>query len=154
MGRRVLRRHIWGFSLCLCPIKGTPGLNELKIFIFYLSYHRIDTYFVEFEFQQESPSPKATSPRAKHSEKNAPPSPTQADKPPVNPTQSEDVPYCIALYDFLGETPEDLSFVPGDRIELLEHVGTDWLKGLLRGNTGIFPAAFVEIHKDLAGTVI
>ena len=29
MGRRVLRRHIWGYSVCLCPIKGTPGLNEL-----------------------------------------------------------------------------------------------------------------------------
>ena len=30
MGRRLLRRHIWGYSVCLCPIKGTPGLNELK----------------------------------------------------------------------------------------------------------------------------
>ena len=29
MGRRVLRRHIWGYSVCLCPIKRTPGLNEL-----------------------------------------------------------------------------------------------------------------------------
>ena len=29
MGRRVLRRHIWGYSVCLCPIKGAPGLNEL-----------------------------------------------------------------------------------------------------------------------------
>ena len=24
------RRHIWGYSVCLCPIKGTQGLNELK----------------------------------------------------------------------------------------------------------------------------
>ena len=30
MGRRVLRRHIWGYSVCLCPTKGTPGLNELS----------------------------------------------------------------------------------------------------------------------------
>ena len=30
MGRRILRRHIWGYSVCLCPIKGTPGFNELK----------------------------------------------------------------------------------------------------------------------------
>ena len=30
MGRRVLRRHIWGYAVCLCPIKGTPGLNELN----------------------------------------------------------------------------------------------------------------------------
>ena len=27
--RRRTRRHIWGYSVCLCPIKGTPGLNEL-----------------------------------------------------------------------------------------------------------------------------
>ena len=30
MGRRVLRRHIWGYSVCLFPIKGTPGLYELR----------------------------------------------------------------------------------------------------------------------------
>ena len=28
--RRVLRRHIWGYSGCLGPTKGTPGLNELN----------------------------------------------------------------------------------------------------------------------------
>ena len=30
MGRRVLRRHIWGYSVCLCPIKRTQGLYGLK----------------------------------------------------------------------------------------------------------------------------
>ena len=30
MGRRVLRRHILGYSVCLCPIKGKPDLNELS----------------------------------------------------------------------------------------------------------------------------
>ena len=29
MGRRVLRRHTWGYSVCLCPIKRTPGLYGL-----------------------------------------------------------------------------------------------------------------------------
>ena len=24
-------RHIWGYAVCLCPIKGTPGLNELSL---------------------------------------------------------------------------------------------------------------------------
>ena len=28
-----MRRPIWGYAVCLCPIKGTPGLNELKIFV-------------------------------------------------------------------------------------------------------------------------
>ena len=31
MGRRVLRGHIWDYSVCLCPIKGTPDLNELMM---------------------------------------------------------------------------------------------------------------------------
>ena len=30
MGRRVLRRPISGFAVCLCPIKRTPGLNKKK----------------------------------------------------------------------------------------------------------------------------
>ena len=29
MGRRVLRRYIWGCSVCICPIKRTPGLYGL-----------------------------------------------------------------------------------------------------------------------------
>ena len=29
MGRRVLRRYIWGYSVCLCPIKRTQGLYGL-----------------------------------------------------------------------------------------------------------------------------
>ena len=24
------RGHIWGYAVCLCPIKGTPGVNELS----------------------------------------------------------------------------------------------------------------------------
>ena len=61
------------------------------------------------------------------------------------------MPYCVAIYDFSGETLDDLSFVSGDRIELLEHVGADWLKGSLNGRTGMFPSAFVEIHEDITG---
>ena len=30
MGRRVLRHHIWGYSVCLCPIKRMPDLYGLK----------------------------------------------------------------------------------------------------------------------------
>ena len=30
MGRHVLLRRIWGYAVCLCPTKGTPGLNELN----------------------------------------------------------------------------------------------------------------------------
>ena len=30
-GRRDLRCHIWGYAVCLCPTKRTPGLYELRI---------------------------------------------------------------------------------------------------------------------------
>ena len=33
MGCRVLRLLIWGFTVCLCPTKGTPGLNESTLVI-------------------------------------------------------------------------------------------------------------------------
>ena len=33
MERRVLRRHIWGYSVCLCPTNRTLGLNEFTKFI-------------------------------------------------------------------------------------------------------------------------
>ena len=54
MGRRVLRRHIWGYSVCLCPIKRTPVLNELstepivKIEAYYLYRQFIDIIMLIF----------------------------------------------------------------------------------------------------------
>ena len=68
MGRRVLRRHIWGYSVCLCPIKRTSGLNELNqqfnsyywhmplllvnltVIIGYISFHYRSTMDVELYF--------------------------------------------------------------------------------------------------------
>ena len=45
MGRHVLRCHIWGYSVLLCPIKRKPGLFGLivqflssEVIVFYLSY--------------------------------------------------------------------------------------------------------------------
>ena len=34
MGRRALRRLIWGYSVCLCPIKRTPGLYGLTKWVY------------------------------------------------------------------------------------------------------------------------
>ena len=31
MGRRILRRHICCYSVCICPIKRTPGIYELNL---------------------------------------------------------------------------------------------------------------------------
>ncbi|TNM96131.1 hypothetical protein fugu_015792 [Takifugu bimaculatus] len=50
----------------------------------------------------------------------------------------------LALHSYDSSNPEDLSFHQGDRITLLSKVNQDWLEGEFNGNTGIFPAAFVE----------
>ena len=46
MGRRVLRRHIRGYSVCLCPTKMTLGLYELKTPIYVLQKDDILSVFI------------------------------------------------------------------------------------------------------------
>ena len=46
-----------------------------------------------------------------------------------------------AIYDFEGgQGPDELPFVKGDVISVLETVYADWWRGELRGRRGIFPA--------------
>ena len=40
-------------------------------------------------------------------------------------------------------------FSEGDTIILLEYIGTEWLRGELRGQRGMFPVAFVEVIEAL-----
>ena len=50
-----------------------------------------------------------------------------------------------ALYTFPGDTEGDLGFNEGEIIEVTEVIGDgEWLKGQHNGQTGIFPANFVE----------
>ena len=58
-------------------------------------------------------------------------------------------PHCRARFDYDGGEPGDLTFVADDIIQLKEKVGEEWLKGSLRGHTGIFPVEYVEILVDL-----
>uniref|UniRef100_A0A7N6C1B5 SH3 domain-containing protein n=1 Tax=Anabas testudineus TaxID=64144 RepID=A0A7N6C1B5_ANATE len=52
--------------------------------------------------------------------------------------------HLVALHSYDSSNPEDLSFHEGDTILLLSRVNQDWLEGQCNGNTGIFPASFVE----------
>ncbi|XP_023254333.1 neutrophil cytosol factor 2 [Seriola lalandi dorsalis] len=52
--------------------------------------------------------------------------------------------HLVALHSYESSNPEDLSFHEGDTITLLSRVNQDWLEGQCKGNTGIFPASFVE----------
>ncbi|XP_059121542.1 SH3 domain-containing protein 19 isoform X1 [Peromyscus eremicus] len=49
-----------------------------------------------------------------------------------------------ALYDFLGENEDELSFKAGDVITELEPVDDDWMSGELMGRSGIFPKNYVQ----------
>ncbi|XP_071263545.1 SH3 domain-containing protein 19-like [Salvelinus alpinus] len=57
---------------------------------------------------------------------------------------SSGVEWAVALYDFVGQTEEELSFQQGDRILVTQHVDAEWCSGRLNGREGFFPTAFVE----------
>ena len=44
----------------------------------------------------------------------------------------------------LPQDPEDLSFRPGDIIEIVEETNADWWKGRFNGKEGLFPSNHVE----------
>ena len=58
-------------------------------------------------------------------------------------------PYATAIHDFQGQSEAELSFLSGETIILLERINVEWLKGKLKTSTGIFPANFVQIERDL-----
>ncbi|XP_075899179.1 neutrophil cytosol factor 2 [Nelusetta ayraudi] len=53
----------------------------------------------------------------------------------------------VALHTYDSANPEDLTFREGDTITFLSRVNRDWLEGRFNGNTGIFPATFVDDAK-------
>lgn len=50
----------------------------------------------------------------------------------------------MALFDFPGQTAEDLSFHKGAVIQVTEHIGAEWRRGKLEGREGLYPAAFTQ----------
>ncbi|XP_052396185.1 SH3 domain-containing protein 19 [Carassius gibelio] len=53
----------------------------------------------------------------------------------------------VARFRFEGEEGE-LSFTEGDVITLMEYVNEEWGRGLLNGQTGIFPLNFIQAVED------
>ena len=58
-------------------------------------------------------------------------------------------PHCVALHSFDAAGPGELSIRPGDVILLVEKIDTDWVKGRLKGQEGMFPLGFVEVKVEL-----
>lgn len=52
--------------------------------------------------------------------------------------------WAVALFDFPGQTAEDLSFHKGALIQVTEHIDAEWRRGCLEGRDGLYPAAFTQ----------
>jgi len=50
-----------------------------------------------------------------------------------------------ALYEFVADHKDELSFHVGDVITVLEKTSEGWWKGKLRGEIGMFPIHFVQL---------
>uniref|UniRef100_A0A672U8Z0 SH3 domain-containing protein n=2 Tax=Strigops habroptila TaxID=2489341 RepID=A0A672U8Z0_STRHB len=56
----------------------------------------------------------------------------------------------LALYNFRGELPVELSFRKGERVSLVRRVDHNWYEGRISGTSrqGIFPATYVQVLKE------
>ncbi|XP_051801494.1 SH3 domain-containing protein 19 [Acanthochromis polyacanthus] len=68
---------------------------------------------------------------------------TQAAKP-----AQSGVEWVVALYDYAGNSEDDLSFQQGDCILITQHINAEWSCGRLSGREGLLPRAFVEATTD------
>ncbi|KAK5621120.1 hypothetical protein CRENBAI_013457 [Crenichthys baileyi] len=62
----------------------------------------------------------------------------------VKPSELETDEWVLALFDFPGQTAEDLSFHKGALIQVTKHVDAEWRRGRLDGRDGLYPAAFTQ----------
>lgn len=53
---------------------------------------------------------------------------------------------CVALFDYAG-IDGDLTFNEGDVIKITKKEG-DWWEGMIRGETGFFPANYVTVKEQ------
>lgn len=81
----------------------------------------------------------------------SPPMPCVPPPPPPSFDEYKEEPYGIALYDFEGETMEDLSFKMNEKIYLLSRLNEEWYMGRdRRGLEGMFPVNYVEVKVPLS----
>uniref|UniRef100_A0A8B9SS67 SH3 domain-containing protein n=1 Tax=Anas platyrhynchos TaxID=8839 RepID=A0A8B9SS67_ANAPL len=77
--------------------------------------------------------------------------PTEVPKPIKAPSiQVLEYGEALALYNFRGELPVELSFRKGERVCLVRRVDEHWYEGRISGTSrqGIFPASYVQVLKE------
>lgn len=99
---------------------------------------------------QDKTSQSQSKPAQQSEQSSVPSQSQQAAQPQTVPsgTTAATVSRVRALFDFHGTDQDELTFRKGDVIAVLESVYKDWWKGLLRGQTGIFPLNYVEKLAD------
>ncbi|KAG8899117.1 hypothetical protein FRB99_006933 [Tulasnella sp. 403] len=76
-----------------------------------------------------------------------PPAPTPPEPEPEEqpaPEESDET-WVEALYDYTSDDKNDLQFVAGERIRLIEHTSDDWWTGEKSGKQGLLPASYVKV---------
>ncbi|GAA6054704.1 hypothetical protein JCM3770_000039 [Rhodotorula araucariae] len=76
------------------------------------------------------------------------PSPVRAAPPAREPAGTAGPKFVRGLYNFDGETADELPFRRGETVRVLERVSDEWWRGELRGRIGIFPTNYVEELPD------
>ncbi|VDK17275.1 unnamed protein product [Anisakis simplex] len=67
---------------------------------------------------------------------------TSSSKPPTSSSVTNKI--VTATFDYNSGVPDDLVFRKGDRIEVVERINDDWIKGQLNGRIGLVPMTYVE----------
>lgn len=60
-----------------------------------------------------------------------------------------DQPHGIAMHDYTASQDDEISFLEGDTIVLVDQVNENWMIGSASGEEGMFPVAFVKIKVPL-----
>jgi len=103
---------------------------------------------LKLSIQDKATQAQANAPQAASSNAGSTPAQPAAQAPVPSGTTAATVSRVRALFDFQATDPDELTFRKGDIIAVLESVFKDWWKGLLRGQTGIFPLNYVEKLAD------
>ncbi|TIC47302.1 hypothetical protein E3Q08_00007 [Wallemia mellicola] len=107
-------------------------------------------------FNQVATSPSLPSTSTQSHTFNTQQQPTSASPPPpVTKTSSNEAPQRVkALYDFEPQEANELGFLKGDVITVLESIHKDWWRGELSGEIGIFPVNYIQVLPNLTPSQI
>lgn len=54
----------------------------------------------------------------------------------------------IGMYDYVAQNDDELAFLKGQVINVLNKDDCDWWKGELNGREGLFPSNYVKLTTD------